>query len=241
MPGAVSVRARVTRERLRAYQERLSLPSASASPAWPTAAVDDVVILATLHGAPVVRQLGAAQLAGDTVHVDKGATTRRCLANGVTQRLAQAVVLDGVETTATSRCASDDRLFHRPVLGDVDGLRFDVVTGVGDVLAEQTAMFAALVVNNADLIVAETVYMVFVEVEEGIVDEEAFYLILPIGKHQAAGPAAVGEIEAVVLVAPGLAVEEIQPLIGKTAAGMVIHHIQDHSDAVQMTEIHQQS
>ncbi len=52
-------------------------------------------------------------------------------------------------------------------------------------------MFAALVLDNAHLIVTKPITVVFSEIEQGIVDQKLFDIAVPKGEDQTAGPATV--------------------------------------------------
>ena len=119
----------------------------------------------------------------------------------------------------------------------MDCLRLDVVAGIGNVLAEQPAVFAALVFDDAYLVVAETITMVFSEIELCIVDQELFDSIVPVCEHQTTGPAVIREIETVVLIAVRFTVEEVNALIAEIAAGVVVNDIKKHCYAVDMAHV----
>jgi len=56
---------------------------------------------------------------------------------------------------------------------------------------------------------------------DGVVDEELPHFRRREGEDQAAGPAAVAEVEAAALVALRLAVEEVEALVAEVAARVV--------------------
>src|SRR5260370_1257192 len=59
---------------------------------------------------------------------------------------------------------------------------------------------AAVVLDNAHLIVADSIYPKLGQKEARIVDQELRYPIIPVGEDLAAGPSLIGEKQAVVLV-----------------------------------------
>ena len=98
-----------------------------------------------------------------------------------------------------------------------------VAQRAGQVLAEGPAGRRAVVVDDADLIVAKAVDAVLVEEEAGVADQEVAHLRFGEVEDQSAGMAVVAEVErAAVVAGRGLAVEVVQALVAELATGMVV-------------------
>ena len=82
--------------------------------------------------------------------------------------------------------------------------------------------------------------MIFAGEEPGVVDQELADVLAPEGKD-GAGVILIGEIEAIVGIGACGAVEEVHGLILSlhVAGGVVVDHIQDHSDSVVMADVDQ--
>src|SRR5262249_984180 len=147
----------------------------------------------------------------DDVEVDGGVAATGGLRDHPPDRSAQPIRPHGVEAgPALADRLDDPRLIGTPELGDLRDRRHPAADRVGPVLAEAPAAEA---IDDRHLVVAESVGMVLVEVERGVVDEELADLALPEGEDQPARPLLVGEVEAVVVPAVPGAVEEVQALV----------------------------
>ena len=93
--------------------------------------------------------------------------------------------------------------------------------------------------QDAHVVVAQAVGVVFLEKELRVVDEELTHFLFPEGETEAAGVANVAEVQAVVVVAPRHAIEEIEALVAKVAAGVVMDDVEDDGQAVQVGEVDQ--
>ena len=110
----------------------------------------------------------------------------------------------------------------------------------GEILAKAPAVGRAIMINDAHLIVAEAVEPIFLEEELGIVDEEIAHFGLAEVEHQPTGMAFVGKIEGVAITTRGrLPVEEEEALVAEIAARVVVHHIQEHREAIHVAEVDQ--
>ena len=85
-------------------------------------------------------------------------------------------------------------------------------------------MPATVIVNDRDLVITKTIDMVFVAKKTGVVDQKLADFVFPIGEHQATGMTLIGKIQTVVVVT----IE---------TAGMVVDHVQDHRQAVNMANV----
>lgn len=88
---------------------------------------------------------------------------------------AQTVGERGVEAGAGWR-ALDDSGIDVPVFGDAECTWADETQGVGQVLAKRPTVRHTVVVDDADLIVAEAIDAVFVEEEARVLDQEVAHL-----------------------------------------------------------------
>ena len=110
----------------------------------------------------------------------------------------------------------------------------------GQVLAKTPAVRRAVVVDHAHLIVAEPIDAIFIEEESGVLDEKVAHFRFAEIKDQPAGVSAVGEVERIPVPARGrLPIEEVNALVAEIAARMVVNHVQQDSESVQMAEIDQ--
>src|SRR3954447_21499388 len=100
-------------------------------------------------------------------------------------------------------------------------------------------MRRAVVVDDADLIVAEAVDPVLVEVELRILDQEVADLGLAEVEDLAAGMISSVEVERILRLAlgRGLAVEEEQALIAELSARVVVDDVEEDRQAVDVAEI----
>ena len=110
------------------------------------------------------------------------------------------------------------------------------VQGVCEIPAE---IVAAETVDHADLVVAEPVDAVFLEVEARVVDEELAYRRLPVGEDHSARPPVVREVQAAQRIAGLLPVEEPQAAIAEVSARVVVHDVEDHGEPVHVAQIDQ--
>ncbi len=161
------------------------------------------------------------------------------LTEGAADGVAQGVVVTGVEAgPALSRGPHDGRV-DVPMFGVLQATGMDGVTGAVDVLEERPAGALIRVEQNAHLIVAESVGVVFLEVELRVVDEELADFLAPEREAQPAGVAEVAEVKAVVVVALRQAVEEVEALVVEVAPRVAIDDIEDDRQAVKMGQVHQ--
>ena len=96
-----------------------------------------------------------------------------------------------------------------------------------------------MIIDNADLVVACPIDVVLREKELRVLYQKIANTAVPVGENQAAGPTLVREVQAVIIVAVGLAVEEKQTLVVKSAASVVVNEIEDDGNAVEMEQIDQ--
>ena len=132
------------------------------------------------------------------------------------------------------------RKLRGPVLRVLDHVRLEEAQGARQVGAETPPAREIQGEQNADLIVAEAVDVKGAHEKRRVVDEELADVIVPEGEGKSTGPPHVGEVEAIVVIAVGEAVPEIEiQIISHEAAGMVVNHIEDDADAIQMAKVHQ--
>src|SRR5262245_48046635 len=94
-------------------------------------------------------------------------------------------------------------------------------------------------VHDGDFIVTKSVYVIFMKPEFCIVDQELPYASVPVGEDKSAGPSVTCEVQAVIVIAVLVSVKKIQSFVAKTTAGMVVNHVEQHSDAVNMANVDQ--
>jgi hypothetical protein len=71
-----------------------------------------------------------------------------------------------------------------------------------------------------------------------VVDQELPHALVPVGEHQAARPALIGEVQAVIVVARlGHPVEEVKALVTEVAARMVVDDIEEDGHAIDMQDV----
>src|SRR2546430_7460790 len=92
--------------------------------------------------------------------------------------------------------------------------------------------------SGGDLIVAETIGVQLFEIMPRIVDEKFRNIVIPQRECEAAGAAVlIGEVEAVIVVAPiGAAIHVVQAIVVKLpidreSAGVIVDHVEDDGDA----------
>ena len=103
-----------------------------------------------------------------------------------------------------------------------------------EILTEAPALRRTVVVDQANLVVAEAVDTVFVEEESGVLNQEIAHLRLDEIEYEAARMAFIRKVERVPL--PDcriLAVEEVQALVAELAARVVVDHVQKHAQSVE--------
>src|SRR5208283_3068723 len=175
---------------------------------------------------------------GDRVKLELGARPARGLrqkaAHGVPERVAER----RVEAEAGRRRRDRKGAIPVPVFGDLDGGRPDEAHGARYVLA-QFGSRRPIVRDDSHRVVADSVDPILLDEGRGVVDEELPDVGVRVSKHQAAGPALIGEVEAVVLIAVGRSVVEIEALRVEAAAGMIVDKIEDDGNAMQVREIDQ--
>src|SRR5438105_15359709 len=105
----------------------------------------------------------------------------------------------------------------------------------GELLAKAPAVWRAIMIDHAHLVIAKTVDTVFIQKKLGVLDQKVPYLRLGVVEHQPAGMTFVSEIERVSVAAFGrLAVEEVEALVAEVAACMVVDDVEQHGEAVQV-------
>ena len=108
----------------------------------------------------------------------------------------------------------------------------------GEVLAEAPAVRRAVVIDDADLVVAEAVDAVLVEKELRVLDEEVAHLRFAEVEHQPARMSFVGEVQRVDVPAAGrLPIEEVQALVAEISSGVVVDQIENDGEPVKVRQI----
>ena len=92
-------------------------------------------------------------------------------------------------------------------------------------------------VDHRDLVVTQPVDVILLQQRLAVVDQELPHLLFPEREDAAARVILVGEIEAVVVRRVRLPIEEPDALIVEAAASVVVNHVRDHRDPVEMAEI----
>ena len=76
------------------------------------------------------------------------------------------------------------------------------------------------------------------EIIIGVINEKLANITVPQGEGQAAGPAPISEVEAIIVVPVWRTIPEVETrIVTLEAARMVVDYIEDHGDTVQMTEV----
>lgn len=200
---------------------------------------DFVVRFEVLHELPGLVKAGRPQGEGDGRQVHGRARPAAGLGEGVAQGGAQRVVVAGIEAGAAIGGGLHDVGVDVPVFGVLQAAGAEGVAGIVEVLEARPAVGLVGVHHDAHLVVAQAIGMIFREQELGVVDEELADLLSSEGEAESTGVADVAEVKAVVVVALGHAVEEVEALVVEIAAGMVINHVENDRQAVQMGEVHQ--
>ena len=108
----------------------------------------------------------------------------------------------------------------------------------GEVLAEAPAVRRAVVVDDADLVVAEAVDAILVEQELRVLNEEVAHFRFAEVEHEAARVSFVGEVERVAVARAGrLPIEEVQALVAEITARMVVDEIENDGEPVKVRQI----
>ena len=199
--------------------------------------VEQVVVLDALKDSPApgifVSQIkGIAQL----VEVDSSVAAAGGLSDDFTQFVAQRVAVADVEAHSVRRDGYAFPAFVAPIFGDLDGGRLDVTQGVREILGK---IPAAVFVNHGDLVVTQPVDVILLEQGLAVIDQELPDLLLPEREDAPAGVILVGEIEAVIVRRVRLPIEELDALIVEAAARVIVDHVRDHRDPVEMAEINE--
>ncbi len=201
--------------------------------------VDDVMVLHGLHRAPPVRQRGAGNRVGDRVHRRPAPKRQPPRSRSPHRTLSRTPSCPGgIETRTAVAAVFDHEAVHRPVFGDL--YRFWLL-GTQCSCQVLAGCPTAEAVHDAHFVEAQPIDSIFLVEEFRIVDQELLNLVIPVGEDLAAGPALIREIQAVIGVAVGHAVEEPHAVIVETTAGMVVDDIEDHGDAVDVANIHQRA
>jgi hypothetical protein len=87
------------------------------------------------------------------------------------------------------------------------------------------------------MVIPQSVDVALLQQRLAVIDEELPYLLLPEREYATARVILVGEIKAVVVRGIRLTIEELDALIVEAAAGVIVDHVRDHRDAVEMAEI----
>ena len=197
------------------------------------------MVLGTLHEAPVLAEAVRPKTARKAGHVERAFVRRARFTDNVANGDAQTVRERCIETRAHRRWYRHVRI-HRPILGFLQRARSIKADGGGEILAKAPAARRAIVVDHAHLIVAKAVDAVFIEKKLRVLDQEVAYLRLAEVEHEPARVTLVGEIERVHVASVGrLAIEEVETLVAEVAAGVVVDDVQQHSETVQVAQIHE--
>src|ERR1051325_11905613 len=76
-------------------------------------------------------------------------------------------------------------------------------------------------VDDGHLIVADAVDVILLRARQRVVDQELADVLVTVGEDEAANPALIGEIQAAIVVAGRLAVEEEQARVVESTPGMI--------------------
>ena len=96
---------------------------------------------------------------------------------------------------------------------------------------------AAAFRDHGHLIVTQPVDVILLQQRLAVVDQELPHLLFPKREDAPARVILVREIEAVVVRRVRLPIEELDALIVEAAARVIVDHVRDHRDAIEMAEI----
>ena len=108
-----------------------------------------------------------------------------CLSNGLAQAVSKSIGQGSITTKPIIGWGHRQPTPVIPILGELNSLGFVVAYGIGQVLEKEPT---PMIVDDADLVIAQSVYMIFVDQEAGIINEQLPHLIHPIRKHKAPLP-----------------------------------------------------
>src|SRR5579859_5175893 len=124
------------------------------------------------------------------------------------------------------------------MLGVLQAARTLEAESTGHIAAEAAARITAEAEEHTDLVVAKAISVKFVQKETGVIDEELAHVLIPEREGQAAGPALVGTVKALVVVTVVRAVPEVDGVIvAEKSACMVVYDIENNGDSIEVTEI----
>src|SRR5690348_761357 len=83
----------------------------------------------------------------------------------------------------------------------------------GQVAAKAGARIAAEAEEHTDLVIAKAVGVEFVQKKPGVIDEKLAHVLIPEREGKAAGPAFVGAVKALVVVAVLRAIPEVDRVV----------------------------
>ena len=94
-------------------------------------------------------------------------------------------------------------------------------------------------VDHRDLVVAHAIDVILLDGGDGVIDQKLADVLISIGKYQAAHPTLVRKVQAAIVVAGGLAIEEVQAEIVKPATGVIVDQVEQDTHAIQMKDVDQ--
>jgi hypothetical protein len=105
-------------------------------------------------------------------------------------------------------------------------------------------MTVSVVIDDTDLIEAEAIRAIFIEVVPGVVDEKLAYAIRAEVEYVAARPPLVGKEQRVpeerrIVGRAFLAIVKPQALRAEVSTSVVEHQVEDHGESVDVTNVHQ--
>src|ERR1043166_1851689 len=92
-------------------------------------------------------------------------------------------------------------------------------------------------VDDGHLVVADAVDVILLRARQRVVDQELADVLVPVGEDEAANPALIGEIQAAIVVAGRLAVEEEQARVVESTAGMIEDEVKEHAESVEVQNV----
>jgi hypothetical protein len=196
------------------------------------------VVFHGLDRTPTVRQRGAANGVRYRLHCHLRCRALGSACNRGSHGIAQAVVPGGVKAGSADASIFYYPAVDWPVFSDLHRFRLLGTQRSCQILA---GCPAAVPVHDAHFVKPQPIDSIFLVEELGIVDEILLNVIVPIREHLPTRPALIREVQAVIRVAVGHAIEKPHAVVVKTAAGMVVHNIEKHSDAIDVTNIDQGS
>src|SRR5262249_51915451 len=127
-------------------------------------------------------------------------------------------------------------LVGAPELGNLRSAGPHEAERIREVLTESPA---AETIDDGDLVVAEAVDMVLVEIEAGVVDQELADRRLLKREDETARPPLIREVQAVAIAMVDRPIEEVEALVAEVTTGVVVDDIENHCETPHVADVDQ--